>query len=202
MDVISFLLLPSVAPFSGALAVVAILFIFELCLTLTAGTGACSAFDALMPDAIADSFLNWLLIRDVPMLAVLATLVFGFGASGVAANAAYLSTTGEAMPMLGSVSIALVFAFIFTYFVARVLARMKFVNSSALPASEFIGQSARILSPAVRKGFAGEARFTDKHGHTHYVMVEPAEVDEELKHGDIVVLNKQVSDSLFLVAKS
>ena len=84
MDPLAFLTDPVVAPFAGALAVMLLFFVVELLLTLLAGSGLAHLLGSLaeshwLPDA---SLVNWLLLKETPLMMVLIAAIGGFGLAG------------------------------------------------------------------------------------------------------------------------
>ncbi|MEP7302726.1 MAG: hypothetical protein ABI699_14500, partial [Caldimonas sp.] len=77
----AFLTDPVVAPFAGALAVLLLFFVVELLLTVLAGTGLAHLLGSLaeshwLPEA---SLVNWLLLKETPLMMVLIAAIGGFG---------------------------------------------------------------------------------------------------------------------------
>jgi hypothetical protein len=184
-----FFLSPPVAVFSGVLLCVALLCLFEFAATLVAGVGFTHLLDTLIDtDSLPDSTLtNWLLIKDVPLLMAITALLSGFGITGLALQGFAASVAGAALPLLAAVPIALGGALGSLRMLAGAFKKFKVVHTTALSASEFIGQTVMLLSPTATANFLGEAKFIDRHGQTHYLMVKPAG-DEVFKQGDAVEL--------------
>lgn len=185
-----FFLSPAVAVFSGVLVCVAILCLLEFAATLVAGVGITHLLDALIDtDSLPDSTLtNWLLIKDVPLLMALTALLSGFGITGLAVQGFAASLFGAPLPLLAAVPLALGGAAGGLRMLAGAFKKFKVVHTTALAASEFIGQSAMLLSPTANASFLGEAKFIDRHGQTHYVMVKPADDGVVFKQGEAVEL--------------
>jgi len=182
-----FFLSPNVAVFSGVLVAVAALCVLELVSTMLAGGGVSHLLDTLVDtNSLPDSTLtNWLLIKDVPLMVALTTLLTGFGATGMAVQATALTLLGSTAPPLISMPLAVGGAVLLLRALSSTFKKLKVVNSTALAAYEFIGQRVALLSPTASKAMMGEAKFTDRHGLTHYVMVRPA--DEETFAADDVL---------------
>jgi hypothetical protein len=64
-------------------------------------------------------------------------------------------------------------------------------ETQSVSAQSFIGQVATIVLGTARPGSAAQARLRDKHGQTHYVMVEPDEADEQFDAGEAVLIVSQ-----------
>ncbi len=208
MELIAFLTAPGVAPFSGVLAAVLAIFVGELLLTVLVGVGCSHVLQAVVDSHPFPhtSVTNWLFAKEVPLLFVLLTLVASFGVTGIAVQAGVVAITGVApehlQPSVWVYGFAALGAAGLGHGVGTLLAKMKFVNTTALKPDEFLGQVATLTSPEARKGYAGSARFVDQHGLTHYVMVEPAFEEVTFLEGDRVQLVAQVSVSLYHARKA
>lgn len=62
------------------------------------------------------------------------------------------------------------------------------IDTSAISADSLVGRMATIVSGTAKAGLAAEAKLTDEHGQTHYVLVEPAQAGEEFVAGTPVLL--------------
>jgi len=184
-----FLLSPHVAMFSGVLAAIAALCLVEFVLTLLIGSGVSHAFDTMVDThALPHTpVLDWLFVKEMPMSVAITTLLLGFGISGVAVQGLALSLFGSGLPLLIATPLALCGAILSLRGLASSFTKLKVVHSTAIDAHEFIGQVAVLLSPQATKSLSGEAKFTDRYGTTHYVMVR-AKNDESFKEGDSVEL--------------
>ncbi len=204
MNIETLILAPAVAPFTGALAVVAVVFVIEVILTLLAGTGFSNLVDALVsPDSLPDtSFTSWLLVREIPLLMVVLSFLAGFGTSGLVLQLAANQVLDQPLPLLLMLVPAALLGLGAVRMLALAFQKMRLVHTTALEPEAFIGQLATLSSPEARQGYSGSASFVDKYGHTHYVMVEPASPDETFSQGDKVVLELKASSSLYRASKA
>ena len=190
-----FFLDASVAPFVAALIAVFIFGVVELIL----GGGLSQLADTFMDmDTLRGSqFMNWLLVKDLPLAASMALVLAGFGITGLVAQALCIRIGGapQSLWMVGALAAAGGLAF--ARGLGKLVGRLRLVHSSALEPSEYIGRTAKVLSPEARAGFAAQASFVDQHGQTHYVMVEPRERTECFAQGDTVVLTERASTAVF-----
>lgn len=203
MEFITLALAPAVAPFVGALAVVLVLFVVEVVLTLIAGSGCTSLMESLVSmDSLPDtSFTNWLLVREVPLLMTILSFLMGFGSSGLLLQVVAAHTLGSPLPFLLMLVPTTAFGAATVRMLALSFKKMRVVHTTALTPQEFIGQVATLTSPEARQGYSGEASFTDRHGYTHYLMVEPDSAQVVFTQGDKVVLDSKVSDALYRAHK-
>jgi hypothetical protein len=201
---LAFLTAPVVAPFAGALAVMLAFFVLELLLTVIAGTGLAHLLGTLaeshwLPDA---SPVNWLLLKETPLMMVLMAAIGGYGLAGIGYQLIAVSATGRLAPLLD----ASIFAAICAVFTIRglgmIFRRLNLVSTTALEPQEFLGNVATVTSLEARQGYAASANFTDRHGYVHLLMVEPSSSDEVFVEGDRVLLCERASASLFRARKA
>ena len=203
MDPVAFLTDPVVAPFAGALAVMLVFLLAEILLTLLAGTGLSHLLGSLaeshwLPDA---SVINWLLLKEAPLMMVLVAAIGGFGLSGTAYQVIALTATGHLAPLLDATLFASLCAVFSVRGLGLIFRRFNVVSTTALEPQEFLGNVATVTSPQAREGYAASAKFTDRHGYVHLLMVEPSTADEVFVEGDRVVLCERASASLFKARK-
>ena len=184
-----FLLSPHVAMFSGVLGAIAALCLVEFVLTMLIGSGVSHAFDTMVDTHSLPHtpVLDWLFVKEMPMSVALTTLLLGFGISGLVIQGVASSIVGSGLPLLIATPLALCGGVLSLRALATSFDKYKVVHTTAIDAHEFIGQVAVLLSPTATSSLSGEAKFTDRHGTTHYVMVR-AKGDESFKEGDSVEL--------------
>ena len=204
MDPVAFLTDPAVAPFAGALAVMLLFFVVELVLTLLAGSGIAHVLGSLaeahwLPDA---SLVNWLLLKETPLMMVLMSAIGGFGLAGTGYQLIALTATGHVAPLLDASIFAAICAVFSVRGLGMMFRKLNLVSTTALEPQEFLGNIATVSSPEARKGYAASARFTDRYGYVHLLMVEPSSPDEVFVEGDRVVLCERASASLFVARKA
>jgi len=203
LELINFLTAYGVAPFAGALAAMFVFFFVEAILSMVAGVGVTHFVQSAMsshhlPDT---SFTNWLFVKEVPLMLVLSTFISAFGLGGITTQALHMWLFDvpygrlEASPVV--YLLALAFAFVATHYLAKLIGKMQLVSTTALEPHEFIGGVATLTSKVARKGYAGSANFTDKHGYVHLLMVEPVTDEEIFNEGNRVELVHKASASLY-----
>lgn len=172
------------APFTSALIGVGLLMLLELVSLLVAGAGLSELFEMLLDtDTFPETAVtNWLLIRDVPISLVLQLALAGFGVTGF-----ILVSVGSMLsldaPQALVVAIAVAGALLTLRLAGPQLARLFRVHTTAVSQDALLGRTATLLSPSASRGNAGEAKLTDEHGQTHYVMVEPQSDIERFAEG-------------------
>ncbi len=204
MDPVAFLTDPVVAPFAGALAVMALFFVLELLLTLLAGTGLAHLLGSLaeshwLPEA---SLVNWLLLKETPLMMVLMAAIGGFGLAGTGYQLIALTASGHLAPVLDASIFATICAVFSVRGLGMIFRKLNLVSTTALEPQEFLGNVATVSSPEARKGYAASAKFTDRYGYVHLLMVEPSTNGEVFVEGDRVVLCERASASLFRARKA
>ena len=204
MDPVAFLTDPVVAPFAGALAVMALFFVVELLLTLAAGTGLAHLLGSLaeahwLPDA---SLVNWLLLKETPLMMVLMAAIGGLGLAGTGYQLIALSATNHLAPLLDASIFATICAVFSVRGLGMIFRKLNLVSTTALEPQEFLGNVATVTSLEARQGYAASAKFTDRYGYVHLLMVEPSTNEEVFVEGDRVVLCERASASLFRARKA
>lgn len=209
---------PGSAPFTVALLVMFGLLLLEL-VSLINGLGANEMVDEFiidhvdLPDGSATGLegsatieggsavgrlLAWLHIGKVPVLMVLIVFLTVFGLLGLMAQSLLRQTIGWAVP--GAIAapavllLSLPLVRACTGGLARVLPKEE---TSAVSTASFIGRTAVIVGGDARRNLPAQARFTDRFGTTHYVLVEPEDSHEILPRGSIVLLVQRLDGSRF-----
>lgn len=185
--------------FSAAVGIVILFFIIE-CLGMLLGTSLLGLFDDLPDiDGSADnlsglsSVTSWLSLDRLPVMIWFILLLTLFGLTGYLLNLTYASFfDGQFLSALVGVPIAVVIALPLTGRFGGALARLLPKNeSSAMQSEEFVGAVAEITIGVARAGSAAEAKFSDKYGQSHYVLVEPFEANDTFTRGDKIILVKK-----------
>ena len=132
------------------------------------------------------------LLGRLPALVVIIMATTSFGLSGFIIQEVMVRTFGFALqPGIASVPAAIATLFSMHH-VGHWLGRlMPREQTEAVSTSEFIGRVATVFRGTATTGQPAEAKLTDIHGKTHYVLVEPEEADLTLTEGSEVVLIRQ-----------
>ncbi len=208
-----FVFAPQNAIFSVALAVMLGIALLEGVMTLL-GIGFSGALDALLPDIDFDSptidagdgiaaseigssalsrFLGWLMVGKVPALVLLVALLTGFGLIGLLLQGMVQSVTGMLLPGWIAAVPAIAVAMPLTRWIGRGIVRIIPADeTSAVSRREFIGLVATVTLGTGRPGRPVQARLRDRHGQSHYVMVEPDRGAPDLAQGTEVLLVSRV----------
>lgn len=186
-------------PFAVALTLMLIIALMEGVL-LIIGAGLSNFIDSLLPDIEIDAdipqtgisrFLSWLRFGRLPALILLVILLTAFGVSGIVMQSLLNSVLGVMMPAVIAIVPALFIALSITRFTAGLMERFLAKDETeAIRTTDFIGHVATVTIGMAVKGSPAEARFQDRFGTTHYLMVEPDGAGEFHQ-----------GDSLLLVAK-
>ncbi len=201
------------APFSIALLIVVILAVLEGVGALI-GAGLSDLLDGLLPDVDADvdldldvdadahlpdvagagagfvtGVLAWLKIGRVPVIISLIVFLTAFGLGGLFLQQAWKGLAGFYIPgaiaWAPAVFVALPVMSGFSGLLAKVMPKDE---TTAVSQDSFIGRVAVVTLGTARKDAPAEAKLTDQHRLTHYVMVEPDSDGEEFAQGEEVVL--------------
>jgi len=72
-------------------------------------------------------------------------------------------------------------------------------ETSAVGLDSLIRRDAEIQTGVARKGSPARSKVEDRHGHPHFVMVEPHDPDVELREGETVLLVRREGQTFFAV---
>lgn len=151
-----------------------------------------SDVEAQSPNALS-RVLGWLRVGKVPVLILLVIFLTGFGLIGLGIQ----SITQNAIGFLLPGYIASIPAVILALPIVRVLGGvigfiMPNDETEAVSQDSFIGRIASITLGSAKEGNPAEAKIKDQYGTTHYIMVEPDNVDDELdKTTPILIVKKE-----------
>jgi len=145
------------------------------------------------PDVIATSalsrLLGWLCIGKVPVLVLLVVFLTIFGLSGLIIQSFVHQVTGSVLPSsLASIPALLISVPCVRYIGLGLSKLIPKDESSAVSSGSFIGRIGRITVGTAKRDHPAEAKLSDQHGQTHYVMVEPDDDNEQISTGTDVLL--------------
>ena len=133
--------------------------------------------------------IGWLRIGQVPFLVYLVVLLTSFGLIGLFVQSSIASILGAPLPGLLASAVALFLCLpvvrVGVGLVARVMPK---VETSAASRDSFVGRLAVVVTGTAETGVPAQARLTDRHGQTHYMMVEPDIEGERFETGATVLL--------------
>jgi hypothetical protein len=149
-------------------------------------------------DGLAASWLGWLHVGKVPLLALIVVLLAAFALIGFAVNIVVHGLFGHYVPPLFAAPLALVAALPVVRVTGGVLGRiMPKEETSAVSIDSLVGRIATVVSGTARQGYPAQARVTSEHGQTLYVMVEPDNAQASFASGEPVLLVKRLSGTRF-----
>lgn len=199
-----FLFAEGILPFTVAIGIMFAIAVLEGAGMLI-GAGISEALESVLPDIALDidapdasgtgfftKLLGWMYYGRVPVLIILVCFLTAFGLVGMTMQALIHGATGFYLPSLLAVAAALFaslpFTRAFTALMARILPEDE---TNAIGAEDFIGKCAVITLGTARRGEPAEAKFTDRFGQTHYVMVEPDDADAAFSPEDRLILSEK-----------
>jgi|SRR5215217_335881 len=191
------------APFAVAIGLTLAIALIEL-LGLLLGAQPSAMVDSALPDFDVDidapemelgplsQSLSWLSFGKLPALVVLILITASFGLCGFAVHEVLRQTAGFALdPWIASVPALFGAAFI-TRHVGGAIARiMPKEETEAVSTKAFVGRVATVFRGVAGHGTPAEAKLTDIHGKTHYVLIEPDEGEPLMPEGSAVVIIRQ-----------
>jgi len=196
------LLAPESSPFLVSALVLLALAVIEG-IGLMAGVSASHWLDSILPHAhgaegLPDSWLGWLHVGRVPILVLIVVLLASFSIVGFAGNLLLHALTGHYVPRLLSIPAA----FFASLPVVRVSGRMlqhllPRDESFAVSVDSLVGRIATVVNGTACAGKPAEARVTNEHGQTLYVMVEPDLEDASFGPNHSVLLVRRVGGKRF-----
>ncbi len=186
------------APFAVALGLTLAIALIEL-IGVLIGLSPSEAIDNTLPDADPDvpdlqlgtlsQFLTWLSFGRLPALIVLILLTTSFGLGGYVLQEAMRRIFGFALEPAIASAPAAIFSLFATHHLGHWLGRlMPREETEAVSTADFIGRVATVFRGTASAGKPAEAKLTDIHGKTHYVLVEPDDNKQLLSEGSEVVL--------------
>jgi len=202
---VDFFLSPANTPFTIALGLMISFTLIEV-VTASMGMGLSDMIDSMLPEIDADidldmdgadasgpgsvtKLLAWFRIGEVPVVMLLIVFLTGFGLSGLILQYLAVSIIQMAVP----VSLAALAAFLTAIPIVRICGGVlgKFMpkdETYAVSEKSFQGKVVTITLGEARVGKPAQAKLTDQHGQTHYMMVEPDEDNQQFAQGDKAII--------------
>lgn len=176
------------------------------------GAGLSEALEALLPEVDFDAdvdidghattpgafsrLLGWLRVGEVPILMLLVLFLTAFGLLGLTIQSVAIGSFGSYLPgwvaTVPTLLIALPTLRVLAGLLAFVLPKDE---TDAVAEAEFIGRVATITLGEARQGHPAEAKLTDQHGQTHYIMVEPDSPNEEFDPSTPILITEKVGST-------
>lgn len=193
-------------PFTVALGLVLVMAIFEI-LSVSLGLGLSEMVDSLLPDldgglaadvdgidsaSSANSLtrlLAWFRIGEVPVVMLFIIFLTGFGMSGLLLQYLARQAIEHPLPYPLAVPLALACTVPLVRAGGGILGRyMPKDETYAVSEKSFQGMVATLTLGEAANGKAAQAKLYDKHGQSHYILVEPAEPETCFSQGDQVII--------------
>lgn len=170
---------------------------------LLLGFGLSETIDALLPEVDLDVGLNpdgasaftrllgWLHVGKVPVLMILIVFLTAFGLIGLVVQTVFNGVFGTFLPGW--------MAAIPVFFLALPVVRggagllalvLPGDETDAVSEETFVGRTATITLGSARLGSPAEAKLTDEHGYTHYLMLEPDREGVTFEQGTDVLITE------------
>ena len=194
---------------------IAILLMFSIALLegvgLLLGASISSMLDTIMPDFDVDvdvdvsqngltKLLGWMNVGRVPLLIIIVAFLTVFGLVGFILQIFVYGLIGIYLNVFIAVAITLVITLPFTRSFTNVLQKiLPQDETSAISSRDFIGKVVTITLGEATLANPAEAKFTDIHGQTHYLMVEPQESGITFKQGESVILSKKNNSGFYAI---
>jgi hypothetical protein len=128
----------------------------------------------------------------VPALILLLTLLGSFGSFGLLLQSLFKSFTGGLAPAWLAALPAFALSLPTVRIVGGIFARLiPQEETSAISRASFVGRTALVTTGVATVGNPAQAKLTDEHGQTHYLLVEPEVAGVELRAGTTVIVTGQ-----------
>jgi len=193
------------APFLVAICLMVAIGVVEG-LSLLIGAGLSHYLDSLFAPGVdhgADfwaggDFLGWLHVGRAPILVLVVIFLTGFAIAGLVIQGAVAGLFGAPLPPLLASLLAVACAVPAVHVLGGHIARLVPKDETFVVSEEsFIGRVARLTAASASAGSPGEAKLTDEHGRTHYLLVEPDGSDVRFAQGDSLLVVSRASGSVF-----
>ena len=181
----------------GLLAVIAVLQVTGVSEAIE-GAGEFDAPDGLDGGSLGDGLTGLLGLGRVPLLIWLAMLLFVFAATGVVGQAVLASMLGAPLSAGWAALAAGGAAVPLNAVAVRPLAAiMPKDETTAIGLDELVRRDAEIQIGTARPGSPARAKVIDRHGQSHFVMVEPNDITTQLNAGDTVLLVRREGQTFY-----
>lgn len=156
--------------------------------------------DGLGPSGFVETAFSLLGIGRVPFLVWLIVLLFLFTVIGVSGQQLASALLGAPLdPALAGV-LAMVGALPVNGVLTRPLAKLLPQDeTSAVGLDSLVRRDAEIQIGTARHGSPARSKVLDRHGHPHFVMVEPNDPSAELGEGETVLLVRREGEIFYAV---
>ena len=194
---------PYNGPYLFALSFILLILLLEV-IAILFGQLLSSALDAhlenyeTLSNGNVGQILHYLNIGRLPALAALCLLAGYFGAFGLLAQHGWISFRQAPLSNLLLVPLSLLLAIVAAHYTGKAIAPwLPHDETSAINEEEFIGCMAVVTGHIGKPGSPCEAKFMDKFGQQHYLLLEPEE-GKEFHKGDRVLIICRLSATRYL----
>lgn len=154
--------------------------------------------DPTAPSGFMDAILSVFGVGRVPFLIWLSVLLFTFTVIGMVGQQVLVSTLGAPFPAWLAAIAAGAAALPVTGALTRPLARLLPQDeTSAVGLDSLVRRDAEIQLGEAKAGSPARSKVIDRHGHPHFVMVEPNDPEATLKQGERVMLVRREGQTFF-----
>jgi hypothetical protein len=196
---------PGNAPFLVAIGVMIVIGAIEG-LSLLVGTGMLHHLDSFFAAHVdhagdlfpGDGVLGWLHLGRVPLLVLLVLFLMGFAIAGLMLQWAVTEIAGHPLPPLVASLVAVACAVpVVRLLGGRMAHFVPREETTAVSEDSFVGRVARLTAESAAMGQPGQAKLTDEHGRTHYLLVAPDDPRVQFTRGESILIVSRASGSLF-----
>jgi hypothetical protein len=188
------------APFLVAIALMVVIGALEG-LSLIVGTGLSHHLDHFFGvhlDAAHEGVLGWLHIGRAPILVLLVIFLMAFAISGLVLQWATSGVVGHPLPAwiagVFAAACALPVVRMLGGLLSRVIPRDE---TTAVSEASFVGRLARVTGETASEGRPAQAKLTDEHGQSHYLLVEPDGPGVTFSRGESILVVSRASGTVF-----
>ncbi|WP_163336224.1 YqiJ family protein [Desulfopila sp. IMCC35008] len=211
---VEYFLSPGNTPFTVALGLMVVMTVIEI-ISASLGMGLSEMVDSFLPELDADvdvdmdmdgldgvdggsapgslvQLLAWFRVGEVPVVMLFIVFLTGFGMSGLAVQYLMHQIVGFGLPTVVAVVIALAASAPTVRFCGGLLGKyMPQDETYAVSEKSFQGMVATLTLGTAKAGKPAQAKLRDKHGQTHYIMVEPDNPAESFEQGEKTIIVDQ-----------
>lgn len=148
---------------------------------------------SVIPSGFADS-LSWLGVGRIPMMIWLMIFFGGWSVYGFLSQSISYEVSGGVLTWFIAVPVAFIINLPGTALTCKIIMPIIPKNESyAISIDDLIGASATITVGAAKSGTPTHAKVIDKHGSTHYIMIEPEDINDVFHQGEVVAISERKS---------
>lgn len=198
--------------FTSCLAIFFLLTFLEIIFFML-GFGVSSLFDSIIPEFELPApgspnigkwevLLGWLTLGQIPPYFFLLLFLATFGTIGSLLQYAFFSVLDSPMVFWLAVPIAFVLSVPFIRVGVKLIKKaLPKEDTSALMENEIIGKIVNIPLGQATYDTSAEAKFVDKHGQTHYIMIVSADKNKCYNSQDDLIVVKKEENHLYRVKR-